>query len=284
MAQPKINIWWALVILVAAILLVQYSGLFSIYLQSSQVQYLNKPLEAKFQLGNYTSPQITVFFNDKQLFLASDYYNSTEIIPVEYVNETTNETYTVNESHQIKIYPATQNNQKEIYTFNYINGTYALRLENVTDTGYFKFTVNEGNKTESQTIEVRNPFVDMKNDFELTVKQGVLYDLEIKTYNPQGEVLEADSLEVDLTTPDSSVQSLTFTKSNSTFTLPYTYSQNGNYIYKIRPMKLGYDTKEFTVIVSSTKTGGIHPIIYVVAVAVGIFLLLFGIKLFRRIR
>lgn len=283
MAQPKINIWTALGILIVGVLFVHYSGLFTIYLQSSQVQYNNKPIEAKFTLSNFTNPTIKVFFNDRELFQTDYYYNQTETIPVEYINQTTNETYYINETHQVKIYPATKNNQKEIYTFNYINGTYALRLENAT-TGYFKFTIIEGNKTESQVIEVRNPFVDMKNDFENTVKQGVKYDLEILTYTPQGEVLEADTLEVDLTTPDSSVQSLTFKKEGNKFTLPYTYAQNGNYIYKIRPTKLGYETKEFTIIVSSTKTGGIHPIVWVVMITSIIFIILFVIKLIRRIR
>lgn len=291
MAQPKINIWLALVILVGAVLFVHYSGFFSIYLQSAQVQYLNKPLEAKFTLGNFSNPTIKVFYNDKQLFTADDYYTETQIVQVQYTNNTIdpvtnlsiNQTYFVNETHETKIYNAAKNNQKELYTFNYLNGTYALRLENVTQVGYFKFVVSEGNKTESQVIEVRNPFIDMKNNLKSIVYQGESYDLQILTYNPQGEKMEADSLDVDLTTPDSSVQNLAFTKNGTNWNHKYTYTQNGNYIYKIRPSKLGYDTKEFTIIVSSTKTGGIPPIIWVVMIASMFFIILFVIKLVRRI-
>ncbi len=146
-------------IIILAVFFFQYSDFFGINLSTSQVQYNNDPIEARFTLTNFSSPNITGYLNDVELLETS----------------------------------GDDPNMTDIYSKDIVNGTYILKL--TTDkTGVFKFVADEGNKTETQIIEVRKPFIDIKHNVPNIVNEGESLNLQIKTYTPQGAEVPADSV------------------------------------------------------------------------------------------
>lgn len=288
MVNKDTNVLLILVIIFAGMALVSNPGLFTIYTLSQQVQYTNQPIEARFTLSNYSNPTIKALFNGVELYTA-DYFtlsNTTE--EVTYVNNSIdsqtgipiNITYKINETKQIKSYPA--QGQKYIYTYETLNGTYVLKLTGFNETGYFKFIVSEGNKSEFQTIEVRTPFVNIENDIRNVIDQGSIEKITLKTKTPQGNDLEAESLDIQIIKPDNSVETITPSKNGNVFTFNYNYLKEGNYIYKIKGRKAGYDSKEFTIAVSVTKNASIPLIIWIWMAAALILIILIIITLIRR--
>jgi hypothetical protein len=278
----------AIIVVIAGLILYNQGALFTIYLQSAQVQYTNQPIEAKFTLADYTNPTIKTLFNGQQMYTAEEYTVSNITEEVTLINNSIdpitnlsyNTTYVVNESREVKVYPAV--NQKYAYTYQTSNGTYILKLSGVTETGIFKFIVSEGNKTEIQTVEVRSPFVNIQTDMKTLVDEGTIDKITIKTLTPQGAELEIESLDMEVTKPDNSVETLTAVKDGTKFTVTTTYKENGNYIYKIKGRKAGYDSKEFTVAVSVTKNSTIPPIIWIWIAAPILLILWIAITLVRR--
>lgn len=244
----EINPIFVLILIAVAVMLINNSQLFSIILQSPQVQYLNKPISAKFTT-NLTNPTITALFNNQEL---------SQIVN----NET---------------------NQNIIYTQDIVNGTYVLTISNVTQIGIFKFIATEGNISEIQTIEVRRPFVDIKHDIISVIEKGLSDKISIKTYNPQGDLIEIDSLEVTVINPTNQHSQIVTQKINvNEYEFNFNYAEAGNYIFKIRGIKQGYDVREFTAITSVTKSAGIHPIIFVWSGAILLFLILLIIRAVKR--
>ena len=245
--EDEKKILWVLGILIAATVLSQYTTIFSIFLQSPETVYYNQPILIRFTT-NFTNPVITTYLNDVKLYEITSYQvNETVITPV--FNETTNST--VNVSSVIttnKTY-----SQNVSLSIGKENSTYFIRVSNLSSTGVIKFTVSEGSTTETQTVTVQRAFVDMKNNFPNSTKEGETYKLIITTYDPQGNALEADSVDVNLTNPLNQIINLSFEKSNNTFTLDYSYISPGIYFFKVYPRKAGYDTKEF--IINTTVSG-----------------------------
>jgi hypothetical protein len=267
--KKKNNTIMIVVALILAALFYQYSGLFTIGLQSPQVQYNNEAIVSEFTLTNFTNPQIDAFFNDKKVYTA-DYYTLQSI--TEEINGT-------NQTRDVKVYPAL--NQSYAYTYQTANGTYILKLTNVAETGVFKFVVSEGNHTETALIEVRKPYVAMKNNIEPSVDEGAILNMQVTTFNPQGNNISADRVEITMITPDNKQKELTLVKSGNLFTTTINYNQIGNYQFKIRPVLEGYTTEEFTAITSVVKQSAINPIIWIWLGAAGLFILLFIIKRIR---
>lgn len=236
-----------IVILMILAIIFFNSQLFTIYLSSPKVQYNNKPITAEFKLSNYTNPLITAFFENKEIFEIN-------------ANET-NETITFDK--------------------NLINNTHQLTIHGIKQEGTFKFVVSEGNLSEVELIEIRNPFVDINHNIPGAIDEGESFKIDIKTFNPQGEVLIADDIGVTVSTPDNEVKDIEFTKSENLFYATFNYKDDGNYIFKIKPSKSGFDTKEFTAITSVIETGGIHPIVWIWILAIVFWLILFGIKFAR---
>lgn len=257
-------------------LLIYNPTIFSIVLKTPQTVYFNKPILIEFQTENFTDPVLNVYLNDVRLYEVLS-YQVDETVWTEVFNETTNST--MNVSSNIKV-NKTYSQNVELSTGK-TNETYFIRINNLSSSGVIKFTLTEGNKTETQTVEVRKAFVDIKTNIPNLADEGVSLKIEIKTFTPQGDVLEADSVDVDVIDPSNTKTSLSFTKSVNVFSYTFNYADAGNYQFKIYPRKDGFDTKEFTVITSVAKKEGVHPIIYVFGFIFAIWLILFIIKRVR---
>jgi hypothetical protein len=167
-------------------------------------------------------------------------------------------------------------------TNEFYNNTYKFVLYNVTQEGIFKVIFTAENFTESQVIEVKNPFIDIKHNIPETIEKGESFKIQIRTFNPQNEALNADSVDVDVYDPDNSKTTLFLDKQENIFEKIFYYNKAGNYIFKIHPRKVGYETKEFSTITAVLKTKGIHPIVWVWFVSLGIWLILFLIRRLKR--
>lgn len=234
-------------LIILAVLFFQYSDFFGINLLSPQVQYNNQDIEARFKLINYTNPTINAFFDNEKIF--------------EITANETNETIT--------------------FTKDLINGTYVLKVMGIKEEGIFKFVVSEGNTTEIQVIEVRGPYVDITYNIPGVVDEDEIVDLEIETFTPQGEELDADSVDVEIIDPDNKAETISFDKSGNKFTKRFNYKENGNYQFKVKARKDGFETIEVTAITTVVKTGGIHPVVWVWIGAAIFWFILFGIKFAR---
>jgi hypothetical protein len=274
-----------IIILLLAMLFFKYAGLFTINFQSDNIQYFNKPIEAKFTLANYTSPEIKAFFNEQEIYEESQFNWENITEEVTRVNETTNESYVINETKLVKVYPNSSSViQSFIYTYLDNNGTYTLKLTNVTEEGIFKIVVSEGNKTpEVQVIEVKKPYVKVIADIPQSVERNTRSTLEVKTYNPQGEKLSADSVDIVVSTPDSVERTIDLVKVNetdsNTFRIEYDYLNYGAYNFKIHARLPGYETLEEHKLTTVLKTEGIHPIIWVWTIAIILYVILFLLNL-----
>lgn len=242
-----------LVLIILVFFLLKYSSLFAINLSSPYVQYYNHPIEAVFET-DLSDVTIKAYFNEVELFTSGSASN--------------------------------QSISRYFYTKEKVNNTWRLKLYNVSQEGLFKFVVIHPNKTESQVIEVRKPFVDIRHNIETTLDRGASRTIEISTFNPQGEKISVDSIDMDVYGPDNRVVTINLLRSNetNTFTTLFNYDKVGSYQFRIHPRKDGYETKEFIVITNVLKTEGIHPIIWVWFGAIILWLTLFAVKLFRRLR
>lgn len=236
MAKDKNQILWVAGAIIAVVLLYQYSGLFStINLQSNPIQFLNKPIEARFTT-DLIQPNITTFFDDSPI-------NVTMVL---------------------------------------INGTYLFTLENQTREGIFKIVMQAGNETISQVIEVKNPYIETSNDIPATANKRDIIEISIQTFNPQGDALNADSVDVDVYDPDNIKTTLFFEKQTNRFVKEFTFNKNGAYLFKIHARKVGYDTKETGAITNVLQSGGIPFIIWIWIGAAGLFIILFIWRRYRR--
>lgn len=233
---------WFLVIVIG-IVLIKNAGLFSINIQGSDVVYYNEPIIVSFSLTNFTNPFIEVYFNDIQIF--------------------------------------EEDNETIFYTQTY-DGNYEITIENINTHGLLKIKAIEENNTEIKTLEVRQAYVDIKENIPNLVDKGKLYTIEVDTFNPQGDTLDADSVDIEITDPLNNKETIFLEKSGNKFTKQFNYKNNGNYILKINAREDGYVTKQVTRITSVAKPEGIHPIVYVYLSAAIIWFLLFGIKMLRR--
>lgn len=249
MVKNKTNPIWIVIILAVAFYLYTGSDLFAISLESNQVQYYNAPIEVRFK-SDLTNPTITAFYNDVQLFEIIDNESSQDII----------------------------------FTQGVVNGTYILTISNVTQTGLFKFAATEGNISEIEVIEVRKPFVDLKNDIPNLVDEGTSSKITLKTYTPQGDPLISDAIDVIVYDPGNKEITLTAVKTtaNEYEISNFNYADAGNYQFKIRPRKEGFDTREFSAITSVIKSAGIPLIVWIIVGAVVIWIILFIVRRIRR--
>jgi hypothetical protein len=266
--NQKMLIFIAVII---GIIFVNNAGFFGINLATSDIQFYNKDIILPFAVTNFTSPVIEAYFNDIQLYEVLTYQEN-----VSYTNSTNNETYYVTEDRTI--------NQSIGYTKSFNNSNYVITLKNIEGTGLIKIKVSEGNYSEVKTIEVRQAYVDIKDNIPNLVDKSKLWTIEIETRNPQGDDLEADTVEIDVISPSNEETNIVLEKSGNKFTKQFSYTDAGNYQFKIHARKEGYITKEVTRITSVTKSEGIHPIVYIVAFAAGLWILLFLVKLIIRSR
>ena len=248
--------------IVIGIIFIKNVGYFGINLATSEVQYYNKDITIPFTLENFTSPTVTAYFNNVKLY--SDLLFTEN---VSYYNSTSNQTYYVLESKSI--------NQSIGYTNTFENNTYTIVLQNIKNAGTLKITVSDGNHTETQNVEIRQAYVDIQDNIPSLVDQNKIWDIEINTTNPQGDVLEADTLDMDIYSPLNEKTNIVLEKSGNQFTNKFTFVEDGNYQFKIHARKEGYITKEVTRIISVTKSGGVHPVVYVWIGAAILWVLLF---------
>ena len=254
--------------IIIGIVLFQYADFFGINLQTSEVVFYNKPITLPFTLTNFTSPNIEVFFEGVQL-----YEVLVKQVNQSYFNATTNETYYLIINQTI--------NQSIGYSKSVANGVYSIKLENINSEGLLKIKVIEGNYSEIKTVEIRKPYVAIKNNIPNLVDKGKQWTIEITTFNPQDDTLEADSVDIDIIDPTNSKSTIFLDKAGNKFTKVFYYDKSGNYQFKIHARKDGYVTKEVTVITSVAKNEGIHPVIYLFLAATILWGLLFIIKQIR---
>lgn len=234
-------------LILAAALFYNSSSFFGINLKSSEVQYYNEGIHAEFELQNYTNPTIKLFLDNRE------------------INE-----YDINDT-----------NQSISFTRNIVNGTYDLYVEGINDEGTLKIVVSEGNITETKVIDVQQPYVAITHNIPNTAEEGDSIKISVLTTTPQGEFTDADSVVIDLTYPDSSLDTLTLTKSGETYEYNFNYENVGTYQFKIKAMKEGFKTKEFSAVTTVISTGGIHPVVWIIIFAAIIWAIFFGIKFVR---
>lgn len=190
------------------------------------------------------------------------------------------DTYTVNETfYNVKVYP----NISQSFVYSYIssNGSYTLKLTNLSQEGTLKFEVKEGLKTEAEVVEVRAPFVKAVHDIPESVNRDTRVDVTVTTYNPQGESISADQVKLIISAPNSVDRTVLMEKqgnSSNVFTASIVYDEYGLYTFKIQPSYFGYKIGEFEALTNVIKTEGIHPIVWVWTGAAGLFILLLLIK------
>jgi len=257
------------VMIIIGIVLIKNAGLFSINLQTSDIQFYNKEINLPFTYTNFTNPEIEVYFNDVKIYDVLSYQLNESNI-----NSTTNETY-----YTLTNYTR---NQSIILTKSISNGTNYIGLKNINSAGLIKIKLTEGNYSEIKSIEVRKGYVDIKDNIPSLVDKGKVWTISVSTYNPQGDILEADSVDIDVYDPSNNKETLYLEKSGNNFTKTFNYDTAGNYELKIHAKKEGYETKEITRITSATNEGGIHPIVYVWIAAAGLFVLMFLVRLLIR--
>lgn len=234
-------------IIVAVALLYNYSGFFGIGLRSSSVQYYNEPIEAQFNLTNYTNPSIELFFKDEK----------------------------------IMEFDANDSNQTISFTKNLVNDTYDFYIEGIKEEGALKIVVSEGNVTETKIIDVQQPYIDIIHDIPNTAVEGDSIKINVTTLTPQGDPIESDSVVMDVIYPDNSIKTLTLTKSGINAERNFNYENKGTYQFKIRAIKDGYKTKEYSAVTSVISAGGIHPVVWIWIGAFILFIILGGIKFAR---
>jgi len=162
-----------------------------------------------------------------------------------------------------------------------LNNTYKITQE-LSSEGLLTVYLASGNESFSEVIEVRKPFVDIKQTIPTMLNKGESAKLEVRTYNPQGDPLQADSVDIDVYDPSNIKTTIFLDKEDYVFTKNFIYSKEGNYIFKINARKSGYNTVQQTVITSVLKTEGIHPIIFIWLGIIGIWIILFIIKRFKK--
>lgn len=119
-------------------------------------------------------------------------------------------------------------------------------------TGTYKLTVNALEKPLSLSVDVRQPFVDIKNE-NLIVPHDVQTskrNIFIKFTNPQGEKLAMNSQEftVTITDPTGAINTVTMSPLDdikSEWQAEYNYAVKGEYIYKISVNKPGYGSRTY---------------------------------------
>lgn len=237
--------FWIAGFVVMAFLLYQYSPLGTIFLSSSQIQYNNAPIEVRFTTANFTNPTVTTLFNNIAL---EEYIGGNETIK---------------------------------YTKSYINGTYTVRVEGINNTGILTIALNEGNLSESESVEVKNPYVRFEDNIPTIVDVGSQTQLKITTLTPQGSALEADEVSLDVYDPSNQMTTLVLDKSGNVFTKNFNYATQGNYIFKVHARKQGFETQERTIITNVTKTEGVHPIVWVWVGFIILYIILVIIKKVR---
>ena len=242
---------WILIIgiVLLGIYLFSQPGLLSfINVESKLVQYYNKGIEAKFKT-NLTNPNVKAYFNDRLL-----------------VELTGNETAS-----------------GLIFTEETINGTYILKIGNVSEEGLFKIVAAEGNITDLLLIEVKKPFVDSKNDVPSTLDIGGKEKLTVQTFNPQGDILDADSVDLDVSDPLNKKETLFMEKEKAgTFSIDYNFKKAGIHVFKIYARKDGYVTVEKGAITNVLKSGRIHPIVLIWIGSLILFIIFLTIRLIRK--
>lgn len=272
--NQKMLIFLAIVI---GIVYAHNAGFFGINIQGSDIRYYNKDIVIPFTLTNFTNPVIESYFNDVQLYEVL-VYQVNETMINDSINPATNQSY--NTTYQVLVDETI--NQSIGYTQYSGNGTYNVKFVNIQTEGLLKIKVIEGEHTEVKSIEVRQGYVDISENIPNLVDKSKLWTIEIDTRNPQGDDLEADSVDIDVIDPQNVKTNFILTKSGNTFTKQFSYTEAGNYIFKIHAKKEGYTTKEVTRVTSVAKPEGIHPIVFFWVGAAVLWLLLFGIKMARR--
>lgn len=241
------TIFWIIGIILVVALLYQYGDFFGIDLTSSDVQYYNEPIEVQFKLVNYSNPSIKLFLD----------------------------------SIEILEFDANDSNQTVSFTKNIVNGTYDFYIEGIDKEGILKIVVFEGNITDTKIIKIEKPFIEISHNIPNTGDEGDSIKITAFTKTPQGEILDVDYVEIDIYYPDNSMDTIRLTKSGDGYIYNFNYQDKGTYQFKIRAIKEGFKTKEYSAVTTIISTGGIHPVIWLFIFAIILWLIFFGIKFAR---
>jgi hypothetical protein len=104
-------------------------------------------------------------------------------------------------------------------------------------------TVNAGNYTKVLRNEVRKPFININNNIPLEVDKNTKSEFSIITSNPQGKIIDADKLVLEIENPKSEKKTYTLTKTSSgTFTLSFKYDMSGIYYFRMEATEPEYET------------------------------------------
>ena len=236
------------ILLVAVFVIIKYEPLQMeslINLESKQIQFYNNPIEVVLK-GEFSSPLIQVYYDNALIYDNID-------------NTTQDQDVTItNDNSQIIV-------------------KYVAKRA-----GILKVLVKEGDTSDIATVEVRKPYVDSKDNIPIiSMDKGSNINIQLTTYDPEGNSLEADSVDMDFVDPDTERETVFMTKSGGTFTADYTFTKAGIYNVKIYARKNGFDTMERTVIVNITTTGGLPPVLYIVGGGIGLLISLVLLKRWR---
>lgn len=132
--------------------------------------------------------------------------------------------------------------------------TYTITAS-VATPGILKIIISGGEKPETITIDVRKPYIKVVYDIPPQVEEGESAELIIETQTPQGTPLDVDSVEIVYSDPTNVFHTIEMRRIGvGEYATLINYKQRGNYIFKIYPHLLGFETKETTAITAVLAT------------------------------
>ena len=109
--------------------------------------------------------------------------------------------------------------------------------------GILQMNIVAGNYTKIIRNEVKRPFINVNHNIPLEVEKNVNVDFTITTSSPQGKVIDADKVVLQIENPKAEKQTYTLTKSSTgTFKYAFKYTMSGIYYFRMEATEPEYDT------------------------------------------
>jgi hypothetical protein len=263
MAHNNSTTKWVLAIalLIVAILMAHQFQLFSvtgITTSSKRTLYINEPVNFAIQLqyGNLTASSNGSTIDTTQ----ADVVLTTNDIHIKMNSQDINATIT-------EVVP---------------NLVYNITVPNPVE-GYLSVTVQD----RILMMELKAPVVNIEYDIPIQTVKGAKHTLFVRTMTPQGDILNADSVMLEIVDPHTQTTVEQMKKvSDGVFSYDMTYTYDHNYYFTITPAatSLNYKTtqRQATTVVQGSEA---PPIFFYFMIAnVVIFVIVLIVKNFKKIR
>lgn len=254
---------WALIfaLLVAVIILAKQFELFSvtgITTESKRVLYINEPINFQIQLlyGNLSVTSNGTVLNST----ISDELITTNDITVKINNKNMSATV-------VELVP---------------NQRYNISLT-TNEEGYLSVIV----KDKILMMELKAPVVNIEYDIPIQTTIGSKHTLFVKTLTPQGDLLNADKVLIEITDPHNQNEVVEMTKDSlGIFSYDMTYKYDHNYYFTITPSatSLNYKTQSRDATTVVQGTAEVPVFFYFMIANAVIFIAVIIIRNFKKIK